>query len=140
MKILFALFLVCFSFAKAFAEEPFPLNKFREAKPMETPLITRKDIPRLLKISESTDVISECPQNLLSSRYVEHCLMGTVALWAIEVARQGKIPSLNPILSDRKRTDLSEKELLAKARAVYQKWWEKGGKGDPLKGTNLRWD
>lgn len=134
------IFFLYITHSMAFGQNAFPLDRFLLAeKNMKFPEMSREDIPRLLKMADSIKVVEKCPANPLSSQYVKKCLEGTLALWTIEGIRQGKYPSLNPVLHDTERKVLSDKALLKKAERLYLDWWSKGGKSDPLYGTSLRW-
>lgn len=140
MKIFSIIFLTCTSLFAAQDQGSNLLDRFNHKKDIATfPPFSRKDIPELLKIAESTEVTTQCPVNALSSRYVDRCLKGTIALWAIEGIRQGKYPSLNPVLYDSKDEKKDEVALLSEARRKYQNWWARGGRGDPLKKSSLKW-
>lgn len=141
MQYLFFILFLFARFSAAKEQLPFPFNKFKEnPSSIEFPNFTKKDIPELLEMAKSSDVMSYCPAHLISSRRMDSCSKGVVALWTIEGIRQGKYPSLNPILYDVKNKDKKELKLLSQATNAYQKWWfSGGGKGNPLKGTTLRW-
>lgn len=126
----------------------------------ELPKFTYKDIPKLLKYRNETQMIKKFPRNPMSSLYFAECKFGTYILWTIESIRVASIdkkspthrfPSLNPKLSLKEWNEHSFEsgddialEIAAKA---YYDWWENNKNKDfnsfkdinPLETTKYRW-
>lgn len=55
--------------------DSFPLDKYRgQDSLLKFPDFFRKDIPNLLKVAASTETVTDCPANGVSSRYVASVL------------------------------------------------------------------
>lgn len=123
------------------------------------PAFTDKDIPALLKYRNDTHMISNFPQNPISSFWSAECKLGVYVLWTIESIRAVAInseylimrfPSQNPILALRDAKELTwvfdEKSHEIAAQAYYG-WWYKHMQMDfnvlmhidPLKNTDYKW-
>ena len=133
--------------------------KSGEYEQRKLPDFTHKDIPALLKYRNDRQVITNFPENPISSYAMMECKLGMFVLWTIESIRAVSIdspnlvmnfPSQNPILRLRHsedyklvRDDLSH-DIAAKA---YFDWWKNNKKKkfnrfnniDPLKNTDYMW-
>ncbi len=116
------------------------------------PKLRREDIPALLEIGKSTQVLESFPRNALSSQYEPECREGIVAIWFVEGIRTGnRFPSLNALCLPESPIKGSWKEAAEKNHPqvlnAYEVWWkssqslsaEEANKIDPLAGTKLRW-
>ena len=123
------------------------------------PAFTYNDIPALLKYRNESQLITNFPQNPISSLYNEKCTLGIYVLWTIESIRLTAInspylimgfPSQNPILALR---DLNELKLVSDeishqtVSKAYYDWWENNKNKnfneskniDPLQKTKYKW-
>ena len=119
---------------------------------VDFPDVGWQDIPALLKVAESTKMVTCFPRNPLSSQLEQKCSEGMIALWLIEGVRRGgkRFPALNaligPLGNGSNWEEVSENHH-PKALAAYRTWWmhaqhlkkEQAAKIDPLKGTGLVW-
>lgn len=122
------------------------------------PAFTPQDIPALLAYRNDTQVISEFPQNPISSLHMTQCTVGMYALWTIESIRQVSLnkalilrfPSQNPILRLRHSDELvmvADNTTQMIAANAYYEWWKSNEHNDfnsfknidPLLTTNYTW-
>lgn len=122
------------------------------------PAFTPQDIPALLAYRNDTQVISEFPQNPISSFHMTQCTVGMYALWTIESIRQVSLnktlilrfPSQNPILRIRHSDELvmvADNITQMIAANAYYEWWRSHEHNDfnsfknidPLQITNYTW-
>jgi hypothetical protein len=107
----------------------------------------------LLEHADSMVFLKTFPVNPLSSRPIDRCVEGMMALWLIEGVRQGgKFPSLNPPYYrdavDGKESGPVRGNVQKKLVQAYRAWWakvknlpaDKAKAIDPLQGTGLSLD
>jgi hypothetical protein len=114
---------------------------------VEFPKLEWADVPALLELADSPDILQAYPVNPLWSGVPGPAPEGLVALYLIEgVRRGGKFPTLQGVTSrgvDVNKAAEQQKEF-AKA---YRDWWAKAkdakpadaAKLDPLAGTKRTW-
>jgi hypothetical protein len=126
------------------------------------PLLLWEDIPELLAIGNSSQLIDKYPISIVSSSSPKDCYLGIISLWFIESIRitelkktvvpYEKFPSFTPSLGYRADREGSESvvnsiEIMENAFKAYQKWWDKVKSLDkknacrinPLENTNMIW-
>jgi hypothetical protein len=137
-------------------------NRFRPPCRSCQPQVWWNEIPQLLRLGNSTEMITGFPVNPLTSSCQERCQLGVYALWLIESARRtgpdslvnhtSRFPSMNPKLFKRsggvsRESDDDQAQLLNTAWHAYLAWWDlyqkKGREAardtDPLEGTGVAW-
>ena len=111
-----------------------------------------QDIPGLLKLGPSTEMLKSFPINPISSEAVKQYSEGMVAMWLIEGIRKGdrRFGSMNalvgPFGGSKDWGQISENNHLRVYQA-YRTWWKRvktlssdqAALINPLEGTNLRW-
>jgi len=135
------------------------LLKSNQYDSLNLPSFTYKDIPALLQYRNETQIITNFPNNPISSLYGPECKLGMYVLWSIESIRVVSInseylimrfPSQNPLLTLRNSVELSlvsdnvSHSIAAKA---YYDWWETNKNKnfddfkniDPLADTDYKW-
>ncbi|MDB4778081.1 DUF4943 domain-containing protein [bacterium] len=116
------------------------------------PDLSFEDIPALLDLGESEQILKSFPRSPISSQFEATCSEGMIALWLVEGIRSGKkFPSLNALCFKKGQTgndwtsnSESNHELVLDA---YQQWWneskdlpvEEAKLADPLLGMELHW-
>jgi hypothetical protein len=135
------------------------LLKSNQYDSLNLPAFTYKDIPTLLKYRNETQMITNFPNNMISSLYGPDCKLGMYVLWTIESIRAIAInskylimrfPSQNPILALRDSEELDlvyDNESHEVAAKAYFDWWEDNKHKDfdefknidPLLATEYRW-
>jgi hypothetical protein len=135
------------------------LLKSNKYNSLNLPAFAHKDIPELLQYRNENQIITDFPQNSVSSLLRPECKLGMYVLWTVESIRAVSInseflimrfPSQNPILALR---DSIELELVSDtvshtiAADAYYDWWENNKNKDfedfknidPLENTDYRW-
>lgn len=124
----------------------------------DLPEFTYKDIPALLNYRNETQIITDFPNNGISSLRMQECSLGMYVLWTIESVRAvaidskyliARFPSQNPVVQLKEEPYDIEfgteiQELVAKK---YYDWWQinkrkdfkKFKNIDPLSNTKYRW-
>lgn len=123
----------------------------------ELPSFSPADIPALLKYRNETKIITNFPNNWISSLRFPECKLGMFVLWTIESIRAveinseylvGRFPSQNPILALRDSEELKlvyDEKAHIEAAEAYNSWWNSFHifrdkiKIDPLAKTDYKW-
>jgi hypothetical protein len=126
-------------------------------KSYDLPDFNTTDISALLEYRNETTVITNFPQNPVSSFRQSECKLGMMVLWTVESLRAvennsrfliGRFPSLNPVLvlkeSSEPQMVFDDKSHKEAAKAYYD-WWNSCRpfkdkiSTDPLAKTHYRW-
>ena len=133
------------------------LLKSGQYNSLRLPAFTPADIPALLMYRNEEQIITDFPNNPISSLWDPECRLGVYVLWTIESVRATSInseylimgfPSQNPVLAlrDTEGLDLvKDKKSHEMAAGAYYDWWYSENDFykikyiDPLITTNYQW-